>query len=136
MQIGKAVLCFIHNPVFPADICKNFHKPVIMWTWKFIRIAISSDIPLPQSREMFIQSLVKIFPVAIPHCNSHAKADNPFHTGSNTVIKNSVYIFFRIINKRQNRRQPHNRRDSCFFKLHKCPKPLSCRCNIWLYPFT
>lgn len=52
MQIGKAVLCFIHNPIFPADICKNFHKPVMMWTWKFIRIAISSDIPLLQSREI------------------------------------------------------------------------------------
>ena len=72
---------------------------------------------------MSVQRRVIILPVPFPQGHSHVKANNSFHFCLRTGRQDRSDIFLCVVEKRQNRRQPDDRRNSPFPHLFQHLNP-------------
>ncbi len=98
----------MHNTVFLAFLMKNLHQSSINGAFDFISVSIGTHIPLLHFWKQAVQLLIKILSVPLPQRQSHSVADNPVDLCLPAHLQNSHKILLRIIDKRQNRRQPYN----------------------------
>ena len=79
---------------------------------------------------MAVKLGIEVLPVSIPERQSHSEIDDAFDPGFYAVIQYPLYILRRIIEKRQDRTQPHDGRNSGLPKQFQRFDPLSGSGNI------
>lgn len=99
------------SPLFHR-FCGKPQKFFITGTVQFIAVSVGADVSLFHTVKILIQLLVKILPITIPQGYAHMETEDTLHLCFHTVLQDFLYIFPGIIDKRQNRTQPHHRRNS------------------------
>ena len=116
-QISKYLIRRGHHAGFPAAIGEQFpqHRRILRGT--FVRIPETADITLLYPRKMRVQLAIKILPIASTQRHAETEIDDAFHPCVKAIVENPVQIFRRVIDIRQNRAKPHDRRNSAPLKL-------------------
>ena len=61
---------------------------------------------------MLVERRVKVFSVAVSKRQSHTEIDDTFDVYSDALFKDRSDVFFRVVNERKDRCQPHDRRNT------------------------
>ena len=79
-------------------------------------IAAGADVALLKSGKVLIQCVIKVFPVAVPQCDAHIKANDAFYACFDAVREDSIEVFLGVIEKWQDRVEPENGGNPGFFQ--------------------
>lgn len=82
-----------------------------------IGVPIGIHILLLQAGEVPVQRLVVILPVAVPKRHAHAEANDPLYPDPHTFRQDLPHILRAVVDKGQDRAQPHDGGDAVFLHL-------------------
>lgn len=95
-----------------ADAAKQRHELLRARARQLVGVAVPLDVALLHARKVPVQRLVEVFPAALAERQTHVKADDPPHAHADAFLQDRRDVFLRIVDERQNGRQPHDRRDA------------------------
>ena len=113
---SEALIRGAHDAIVSADPFEHRRQFLGVRTRQYISVPVCLDVPLLHSREMPVERGVIVFPVAFTERQPHTKIYYAFHTDSDTLVQDRRDVLFGVIDKRQDRGQPDDRRDA--YALH------------------
>ncbi len=119
------------NSVLLTDSVKQPHKFCTSRTVNHIIVSVLADISFLKTRKMNIELPVKILAVAFAQSQSHSETQHTPDACLNAHSENCPDVFFRVVDKRQNRAQPHHCRNTRVAESFQRFKPLICSADVW-----
>ena len=114
MQIRKAFFGRAEHPLVLAERSEQALQSFRVRARHLIGVPVTFDVSFLQTREMLIERCVIVFPVSLAQGQPHIKTDDPPHARIGAVAQNGQDIALRVVDKRQDRRQPYDGRYPSF----------------------